>query len=485
MINQLQPAKYISFYDKLHDIYFTNYEKAEYSNLSRDWLFPIGLNNFDLETYFWWNGYLKWTGSINNISSDTYVWNTPIKWEFLSRFADWKIDFPIILQSTSANPTEVLISQNTYIKNDVNQSYTWLINAPIIISTWDIVWVSGVCSAISVWSYSWESMYFTDNNWNPKNVNITMPVDSCNNFPIDSNIWVYTRQWLWPWTHIGNSKITTINDTKYITFSTTHFTDFAVWWEWTWSFLINNWDTYTNSLDVVLNITMPTNISWMKFSNDWFNWSDWEIYTGEKQRTLSAWEWIKTVYAAFDIDWDNIADTNTSDNIIYNPLKEWQFQWNLTLIITWWMTQCVYGTSLDLWSQDGNLWTEWYNFSGDFSPANRYCADYKWLSGWVFTIQTTDLINENWGVISGSNVFISHDVPVVQGHDSCTGHNWDEIQFYGSPLSLIEKAEVANNDKICKVDISNVKLKVDVPAYQAPGNYIGTLTITLPNGFDW
>jgi hypothetical protein len=28
-------------------------------------------------------------------------------------------------------------------------------------------------------------------------------------------------------------------------------------------------------------------------------------------------------------------------------------------------------------------------------------------------------------------------------------------------------------------------LKVDVPAYQAPGNYVGTLTITLPNGFDW
>jgi len=49
---------------------------------------------------------------------------------------------------------------------------------------------------------------------------------------------------------------------------------------------------------------------------------------------------------------------------------------------------------------------------------------------------------------------------------------------------LIEKAEVANNDKICKVDISNVKLKVDVPPYQAPGNYSGTLTITLPDGFN-
>ena len=33
---------------------------------------------------------------------------------------------------------------------------------------------------------------------------------------------------------------------------------------------------------------------------------------------------------------------------------------------------------------------------------------------------------------------------------------------------------------ICKIQTNNVSLKVDVPANQAPGKYIGTLTITLP-----
>jgi len=48
----------------------------------------------------------------------------------------------------------------------------------------------------------------------------------------------------------------------------------------------------------------------------------------------------------------------------------------------------------------------------------------------------------------------------------------------------MEKTNIPDNNKICRVDISDVKLQVNVPPYQAPGNYSGTLTITIPNGFN-
>jgi len=39
---------------------------------------------------------------------------------------------------------------------------------------------------------------------------------------------------------------------------------------------------------------------------------------------------------------------------------------------------------------------------------------------------------------------------------------------------------VAGTDGVCEVTISDVELQVNVPANQAPGAYVGTLTITLP-----
>jgi hypothetical protein len=36
------------------------------------------------------------------------------------------------------------------------------------------------------------------------------------------------------------------------------------------------------------------------------------------------------------------------------------------------------------------------------------------------------------------------------------------------------------SDGVCKLTISDVDLRVNVPANQAPGAYTGTLTITLP-----
>ena len=38
-----------------------------------------------------------------------------------------------------------------------------------------------------------------------------------------------------------------------------------------------------------------------------------------------------------------------------------------------------------------------------------------------------------------------------------------------------------NAGEICKVQTDNVELKLTIPAYQAVGQYSGTLTIDLPN----
>jgi len=414
-----------------------------------------------------------------------------IQWYFIGKkdirlyHSNWELLVPVVMQSTWEQLLEVQLSSWTVVKTKDNQPYTGIISIPTQKNPLES-WLSWAIAAISVWSNN-ISLQLRDSENNPISAIIRIPVLA----EIGENMDVYYSEDNWDtWEFHVLTNTVLLSGLSYVEFTTTHFTDFAIVGvgelppePLTWSFVINNDEAYTLTSVVLLSL----DASWathMKFSNDNENRSDWIEYIWSYERILSEWYWEKIVYADIDFDADGTWDILTSDSILYSELPLWQQWWNLTLTITWWVTQCVYGTSLNLWSQDGNLWTEGYIFSGDFSPANRYCADYKWLSGWVFTIQTTDLINENWGVISGSNVFISHDVPVVQGHDSCTGHNWDETQFYGSPLSLIEKAEVANNDKICKVDISNVKLKVDVPAYQAPGDYIGTLTITLPNGFE-
>ena len=121
-----------------------------------------------------------------------------------------------------------------------------------------------------------------------------------------------------------------------------------------------------------------------------------------------------------------------------------------------------------------------YTFTGTF-PSTWYCQDYRGIDeGWTLTIQTTHLYNEKGNMISGSNLLISHDPVVVEGDLACTGYNGTPTQFYSAPYEILEKSPDSN--KICKVSADNVSLLVNVPANQAPGNYSGTLTLTM-NGF--
>ncbi|MCX6824462.1 MAG: DUF5011 domain-containing protein [candidate division SR1 bacterium] len=113
--------------------------------------------------------------------------------------------------------------------------------------------------------------------------------------------------------------LTTVGDNNgypYVTFTTDHFTDFAVA-AISGSFLINNGATATNTNAVTLNIR-TTPAAKMRFSNDNSTRSNWETYGTITGRTLLAGVGEKTVYAEFDVDNDNVADISTSDIILYD-----------------------------------------------------------------------------------------------------------------------------------------------------------------------
>jgi len=89
----------------------------------------------------------------------------------------------------------------------------------------------------------------------------------------------------------------------------------------------------------------------MQFSNNGTNRSSWEPYASSKSWTLSAGNGLKTVYAAFDTNNDQIADAFSSDGINFILIEQGQ----LSLEILTGTSECIYGTSLYLGQQDVKL----------------------------------------------------------------------------------------------------------------------------------
>lgn len=159
--------------------------------------------------------------------------------------------------------------------------------------------------------------------------------------------------------------------------------------------------------------------------------------------------------------------------------------WEVTLSISEWVTACAYGTSLDLGSTGAEiLLTTGVTLSNTFG-GNFNCSDYRGSTGsWDFTIQTTDLSNGLGNSIDANLVSINHSTGTLQWDSSCTrgsaiGDTRTEI---GTVYPIISRW-TSTSDLVCEVNVANVALKVDIPAYQAPGSYSGTLTLTLPVWF--
>jgi len=71
---------------------------------------------------------------------------------------------------------------------------------------------------------------------------------------------------------------------------------------------INGGNSFTNSKDVLLNITSQKPIIEMQFSNDGVTWTNFEPYSTTKSWQLVDTEGVKTVYARFKDNFGNISD---------------------------------------------------------------------------------------------------------------------------------------------------------------------------------
>lgn len=458
---------------------FTTYNWQTANNIvALVWTSPVYIPNTNNSTTIKNEFIKKWyEDTNNNIFGNVLSGSNKISFRDTNGNVPAKID---ILSDAGL----LSLNTNTQITNTTNSTnFTGIIN-PIQTYQWfSIINNEPVISMISVWN---EEIGLSLNN----NATISLPVS---NIPENSDISIYSsNDWIQR-TYEKKWDLSIQNNTTIVSFETNHFSYFAAtqdeeedenwdenWnenWEIEASLKINNWNTTTESPNVLLSLSASW-ASQMRFKNESLERSSWENFATSKNRILSDGFWTKTVYAQLDVDRNIIT---LQESIFY-----WGSQWtgdiDVSLTITWWITECSYSTNIDLGTQWGNLDSQRYNFSGTFSPSTRYCADYIWLDWRAFSIQASDLSNQNWDIISGSNILISNDTPIVKWNSACAGYNGSGAQFYDTPLTLIEKIS-GNDNSACKVELPNVSLEVAVPAHQAPWRYSGTITITIPNWF--
>lgn len=114
--------------------------------------------------------------------------------------------------------------------------------------------------------------------------------------------------------------VTSQNGEPYVSFTTNHFTDFAVTipsGSFTGTFVINSDDVSTLSTGVTLAISVAPVPTFMRFSNDGITRSAREAYSTSRARSLGTGYGEKTVYIEFDTNGDGIYDIQTSDVITY------------------------------------------------------------------------------------------------------------------------------------------------------------------------
>ncbi|MCX6824352.1 MAG: DUF5011 domain-containing protein, partial [candidate division SR1 bacterium] len=115
--------------------------------------------------------------------------------------------------------------------------------------------------------------------------------------------------------------VTENNGAPYISFTTSHFTDFAATLpqsSMTGLFTINNDAASTFFGNVTLNVSTTPEAMQMRFSNDGITRSNWAGYTATAGWTIFTGETsVKTVYAEFDRDNDDTADISINDSIFY------------------------------------------------------------------------------------------------------------------------------------------------------------------------
>ncbi len=192
--------------------------------------------------------------------------------------------------------------------------------------------------------------------------------------------------------------VTSQNGLPYISFTTNHFTDFAVTvpsGSFTGTFIINNDVTSTSSTGVILSISVTPVATFMRFSNDGINRSAREAYGISKARSLSTGYWEKTVYVEFDTNWDGIYDIQTNDTINY--IAPWTMiysrpAWTMTnsdVIATLTLNDSgtIVGTGVYTFTWNGTHAFDYYDASGSVGTA---IATVTWID------KIAPVITINW-----------------------------------------------------------------------------------------
>ncbi len=405
------------------------------------------------------------------LSGDILSWSAPMV------FVDtlWRVPTPLTLKN---NNILLTLPQDLHIKRASNHAnYTWTFFPPTPIPVEN---TPNADFAFSVWS---DQTSLELSNWV---ATLSAPV-----------VWKHAGDTMYiyysedngdTWLPHTETHVVAYNDQAYVTFTTPHFTDFAIW-SYTWTFIIDNDATSTTTGTVALDINAPWAIN-MRFSNDWISWSSWETYTTSKTWTLSAGYGTKIVYAQFDIDGDTMSDVQTSDEISYTIsfCPPWAYCGDITLRIDSLTAQCVYGTSVNLgltwFSYSAQSLITWFLAQGN-SP--RYCQDTEGDSQRAFSVQMlTDLINT-----SNPSYFIPEN-NVLISNPQATAISWsctpDTISNTLTPIGTVTQlfGKASAITEICTIITDNVGIQVNIPWGQQIGAYSGTLQIsydaTLGNG---
>ncbi len=414
------------------------------------------------------NWYQNWTGALIENTSGVYVWSQKISTESSSG----KILIPFILQSSGTdNKIEMEVPAGVIVKKQDWNAFTGIINLPIIQDITIATWVPKVLAVADFSNNQNEPLYFKDIAGNPINIQLNIPVPEAK---IGDIVNVYYSHTGATWIESEPTHIIYINGQPYVSIQSTHLTIFAIG-ATTWTFVINNDTESTTSRIVEFNISA----SWiqnMQFSNTGASWprSDWEVYSSTKRWTLSTGHGIKTGRAQFDTDGNTgTVEANTEDSINYTGAIG--------------LGYCDYGNTL-------NFGTTWYasvlrEINSQFSTMSGntawFCDDIQGAAPRTLSIQSSDLINTDTKLsgqtIAASNIAIRNPAATV-AQWVCTANAWSSSNARRSiDIATVILGKSESTEAVCKITTSQLDLKVTIPAYQALGQYSGTLTITIPS----
>ncbi|HCB51958.1 TPA: hypothetical protein DEP21_05355 [Patescibacteria group bacterium] len=161
-----------------------------------------------------------------------------------------------------------------------------------------------------------------------------------------------------------------------------------------------------------------------------------------------------------------------------------QVNGDVTITINSGTSACIYGTSLNLGTTGVRPDFAGFTLSSGFNTSagttTWSCTDFAGTTGgWDLTIISSNLTNSTNNIISSGNVRITHSAPSMTAGNCTTGGAAASNVAINTSHTIVAKAASAQKT-VCTVATTGVTLAVIVPANQAPGTYVGTLTITVP-----